>query len=667
MSATSGKVALVTNQTPLPCGTDCVAHAAVRDFVGYGASATSFEGSGPAASTSNTTSAARPSPETDTDNNAADFAVGPPTPGDVITEPPGIEDLTIHDIQGAAHLSPYVGERVLDVPGVVTAVRSNGFWMQTPAADADADPASSEGLFVFTSAAPTAAVGAAVEVTGDVAEFRAGGATSTNLTVTELTAPTVTVTGTAPTPAATLVGPGGRVPPGAVIDDDATGSVEDSGSFDAAADGIDFWESMEGMLLRIENAAVVGPSSSFGEIPVVPAGAGVRTTRGGINVSAADFNPERIILDDVLAAMPSADTGDSIPGTDLRGPRLLLRELQAAASEHADPGCGRAGPGDHRRPARQRARPGDVQRREPRPRRPCRTSSTPWPGRSSTTCSPRTCIALEEVQDNNGPINDGTVAADVTLGLLTEAILQAGGPAYQSRQINPVNNAEGGEPGGNIRVAFLFRPDRGVQFVDRSAASITADTFLDKKGQVHLTASPARIDPGSAAWTASRVPLVGEFIWKGNTFFAIAAHLSSKGGDHPLFGRFQPPIRSSEVARHQQAAEIRAFVDQVLAAQPDARVALLGDVNDFDFSQTADILVGSGTTALTDLPRTLPASERYTYVFEGNSQVLDHILLSPRFVRDRFQYDVVHTNAEFHDQISDHDPQVVRLSNPNVR
>ena len=132
-------------------------------------------GPDPPRATSNTTSAARPSPETDTDNNAADFVVGPPTPGDVITEPPGIEDLTIHDIQGAAHLSPYAGERVLDVPGVVTAVRNNGFWMQTPAADADADPASSEGLFVFTSAAPTVAVGAAVEVTGDVAEFRGRG------------------------------------------------------------------------------------------------------------------------------------------------------------------------------------------------------------------------------------------------------------------------------------------------------------------------------------------------------------------------------------------------------------------------------------------------------------------------------------------------------------
>jgi uncharacterized protein len=93
---------------------------------------------------------------------------------------------------------------------------------------------------------------------------------------------------------------------------------------------------------------------------------------------------------------------------------------------------------------------------------------------------------------------------------------------------------------------------------------------------------------------------------------------------------------------------------------------VLGDINDFEFSTTADLLVGSGRTALVDLPRTLPAGERYTYVFEGNSQVLDHILLSQRLAKVRggrpaYEYDVVHTNAEFHDQDSDHDPQVVRL------
>ena len=88
----------------------------------------------------------------------------------------------------------------------------------------------------------------------------------------------------------------------------------------------------------------------------------------------------------------------------------------------------------------------------------------------------------------------------------------------------------------------------------------------------------------------------------------------------------------SEVKRHQQAREVRAFVDE-LAANKNSRVAVLGDINDFQFSETVDILVGSGEGALTDLPRTLPADEQYTYVYEGNSQVLDHILLSSRFVR----------------------------------
>jgi len=80
-------------------------------------------------------------------------------------------------------------------------------------------------------------------------------------------------------------------------------------------------------------------------------------------------------------------------------------------------------------------------------------------------------------------------------------------------------------------------------------------------------------------------------------------------------------------------------------------------------------MVGSGRTALVDLPRTLPVNERYSYDFEGNSQVLDQILISPaltaapRRAKCRvFEYDVVHTNSEFHDQDSDHDPEVVRFA-----
>ncbi|MGH3029227.1 MAG: Ig-like domain-containing protein, partial [Gaiellaceae bacterium] len=242
------------------------------------------------------------------DTMAADFSwsfatLGPPT--------------RIHEIQGAAHISPLVGERASRVPGVVTAKSSNGFYFQDPAPDGD--PATSEGLFVFgSSAAAGVAVGDAVEVSGNVAEFRPGGSTGANLTTTELTSPSVTVLSNGnPLPAATVVGTGGRVPPSEVIDNDSSGSVETSGVFDPSEDGIDFYESLEGMRAQVNDAVAVGPSNRFGEIPVVGdngANAGPRTPRGGIIISPDDFNPERILLDDTLSHGAVVNVGDRFPG-----------------------------------------------------------------------------------------------------------------------------------------------------------------------------------------------------------------------------------------------------------------------------------------------------------------------------------------------------------------
>jgi predicted extracellular nuclease len=86
---------------------------------------------------------------------------------------------------------------------------------------------------------------------------------------------------------------------------------------------------------------------------------------------------------------------------------------------------------------------------------------------------------------------------------------------------------------------------------------------------------------------------------------------------------------------------------------------VLGDLNDFEFSDTVQILEGGVLTSLMD---TLPQDERYSYDFEGNSQVLDQILVSDNLLENfPFDYDPVHVNSEFADQASDHDPQVVRL------
>lgn len=578
-----------------------------------------------------------------------------------VTSPGG--SVRIHDIQGAAHRSPREGQTVTAVPAIVIARRSNGFYMQDP--QPDSDPATSEGIFVFTASAPTAAVGQAVLVSGTVMEFRPGGSGGTNnLTLTQITSPTVTVQSSGnPLPAATVIGSAGRVPPAQVIDDDAAGDVETSGTFDAALDGIDFYESLEGMRVAINNVVAVGPSNTFGEIPVIGDNgglAGLRSARGGVVIAANDFNPERILLDDALAATPSADVGDQFPYVEgildynFANYKLLVTGTPAVvsggiAAESTVP----------QSPDQLAVASFNVENLSPND---SQSKFDILAGHIVNNLRTPDIIGLMEVQDNNGATNDGVVDASVTYSMLIDAITLAGGPPYEYRSIDPVDDQDGGQPGGNIRVGFLFNSSR-VTFVDRSGGTSTAATSaLLEGGNVRLTFSPGRVDPGNAAFNASRKPLAGEFVFNGHTVFIVANHFNSKGGDQPLFGRFQPPARSSETQRLAQAQIVRDFVQSIVTLDANAKVVVLGDLNDFQFSPAVATLTSGGL--LYDLVDTLPANERYTYVFEGNSQVLDHILVSSALYNGGAgaEYDVVHVNSEFASQVSDHDPEVARLS-----
>lgn len=75
-------------------------------------------------------------------------------------------------------------------------------------------------------------------------------------------------------------------------------------------------------------------------------------------------------------------------------------------------------------------------------------------------------VGLQEIQDNSGRLDDGTVSASYTYSKLINAIRTAGGPTYAFREIVPDNNRDGGQPGGNIRVGFLFNPAR-VQAIEQ--------------------------------------------------------------------------------------------------------------------------------------------------------------------------------------------------------
>ncbi len=420
------------------------------------------------------------------------------------------------------------------------------------------------------------------------------------------------------------------------------------------------------MLVQVNGPVVVGPRNSFGEILVLGddgAEASVRTARGGIIVRPADFNPERVMLDDLLLPTPSVDVGDHFTTSAVGVMTYDFANYKIALTQPLTDGGRRPPAGSHGVAA---------PRTSSRSRRSTsRTSHRPI-RRRSTSGSPRLIvdhlrapdvIAIEEIQDNDG-VTGGTgssvVDASTTWNLLIAAIEAAGGPDYDYRQIDPQDDQDGGAPGGNIRVGFLFRTDRGLRFVDRPGGDPTTPTQVVRQGgRAHLTLSPGRVDPLNPAWEATRKPLAGEFVWNDKTLIVIANHFSSKGGDDPLYGRFQPPVQTTAPKRHDQAASVNAFVKSIVAAEQKANVVVLGDINDFDFSETTQILEGGGV--LSSLMHGLPQSERYSYVFEGNSQVLDQILFSPNMLRGLAAYDVVHVNSEFADQASDHDPSVARV------
>jgi hypothetical protein len=598
----------------------------------------------------------------------AGYAVGDPAPA------------TISEIQGASHISPLLGESVTGVEGVVTARRTaggRGFWFQDP--DGDGDDATSDGVFVFLNQAPSAQIGNVVRVSGTVSEFRSGGATSTNLTITQINSSNTNVeilSSGNPLPLPIVLGVSGRLPPTEKIDDDSetTRDIEVSDDYDPTDDAIDFYESLEGMIVRINSgAAVVGPTKSFGEITVLPDGGswatGLRTPRGGILLGGyTDPNPERVQIDDEILrdqitprpsiAMPDMDVG-AVVTSPIIGPidyTFANYKIQATTIPTFVPSS--------------------IERERATPPRDQELLVATFNVENLSAVSPQAkfdelagmvvdnlsspdLLGIEEIQDDTGPTNDGAVDASQTWTRLIAAIQAAGGPLYEYRQIDPVNNADGGAPGSNIRVGFLFRTDRGLSFIDRPGGDATTSTsVIANPSGPRLSLSPGRIDPNNPAYFETRKSLAGEFRFRGKKLFAIVVHFSSKSDDQPLFGRFQPPTRFSEIARHGQAQVVADFVEDIRAVDPNAYVVVLGDINDFEFSETVGILESGGTTTFVD---TMPPNERYSYVFEGNSQVLDQILGSDSILARLVEYDVVHVNSEFAVQASDHEPSVARI------
>ncbi len=571
----------------------------------------------------------------------------------------------IHDVQGTTRVSPLVGKQVTGVTGVVTGVRtygsSRGFWMQD--VQGDENPATSEGLFVFTSSNPTVAVGDAVSVDGTVTEYVPGGLNSGNQSLTQLSRPKVTVVSKGNAlPAPVTIAPWSVPDAYAPAGDPANGGSVNGLELDPETYALDYYESLEGTNVRVGSSRVVGATDPYSELWVTVKPWENDNERGGtVYGSYESQNTGRLQIQSLIPLaqqpFPKANVGDWLTGStegpldfnQFGGYTLTARTLgtvrdmglerEVTAKQHKNELAVATYNVENLDPS------------DPQEKFDALAKAV-----VENLAAPDV-LALEEIQDDNGAKNDGTVSAGQTLKKFTDAIVAAGGPAYEWRSIDPENNKDGGEPGGNIRQVFLFNPER-VSFVDRAGGDATTATGVTgSKGRAALTLSPGRIDPANAAWESSRKPLAGEFTFRGRTVFVIANHFGSKGGDESLVSHHQPPNRSSEAKRLLQAQAVNAFVKEIIAVDKQADVLVVGDINDFEFSGTTEALTDGD--ALYPAVKSLPRSERYSYVFQGNSQVLDQILTSPGV--HRFEYDSVHINAEFADQNSDHDPQVLRF------
>ncbi|SDM36939.1 hypothetical protein SAMN05518871_10155 [Psychrobacillus sp. OK028] len=580
------------------------------------------------------------------------------------------DSLQIHDIQGAGHFTSFDNKTVEGIQGVVTySFVLNGatyYHIQTPDDLADANPNTSEAILLYsgTSTWPIQ-VGDLVSVTGRVSEFAYDGYTDRQ--TTDLKTTQINVRNDQGGKVTVLKG--GVALPAPIIIDEAKMSLAKIDSdnltvFNPTVDAIDFWESIEGMRVQVGNVKAVAPQE-HGDLITVLESAPTNSLHGGVLYEKDNQNPNRVQFR-LEPNGPGRDfevaTGDKFKGpiTGVVGYSfqnfkiyVSLDEMKAAHTKGA-------------------ATPEKTTIVKAEDKLTIasynlenfsnnKTSTTDDKARKlaraiATDMQSPDIVGVTEVQDNNGE-GTGDSKADQSYARLITAIKAAGGANYQYVNIDPENNADGGAPNANIRVGFLYNPER-VKLTEGISAgnATTAVGYQDGK----LTLNPGRIDPTNSAFNSSRKPLAAQFDFKGESVIVIANHWNSKSGDTPLFGSIQPPKYDSEVQRKQIAKIVSDFVVDVKTKNPNANVVSLGDFNDYQF---ADALLIHEGEHMTNMINKVETSDRYTYLYQGNSQVLDHILVTKN-LENKTKIDILHINADFTDmagRASDHDPVMVQI------
>ena len=513
----------------------------------------------------------------------------PGHPGDLTGACTPPVEKEIHEIQGNGLASPFSGQTVLTRNNVVTAVVSNGYFIQDPTPDAD--PETSNGLHVFTGSAPTVAVGDLIDVQGNITEF---------FNMTEMTGPTSSTLSTGnPLPAPVLFGP----------------TVPSPNQPQPATE----MERYEGMLVRVENGTVSGPTNQFNEASVVASAQRPFREPGilfpGVPLLPVwDGNPEVFEIDTDFLGDEQLPAGAIV--VEAEGPlAFAFSDYQIWPTTLTVVGT--------ITPAPVRAREaGELTVASQNLFRLFDTVNDPDCGDVVSTpadFADRLAKFSLQIRDVLGSPDVLAVSEVENFGTLQALAAQI---LADDPSVSYTAHLEEGNDIGCIDVGFLVRDNVQVDSVEQFGKD---DTFVFNSTVFILNDRPPLVLTGSYTGNGAAFPLT-----------VIAVHQRSLGGiEDPTDG---PRVREK---RHQQALRLSQFIQQLQTDTPGLRLVAIGDFNAFEFTDGYVDVMGQVTgnpdpagamipatdevnPDLTNQTFSEPPDQRYSFVFDGSAQALDH-------------------------------------------
>ena len=391
-----------------------------------------------------------------------------------------------------------------------------------------------------------------------------------------------------------------------------------------------YYEALEGMHVQVGNPAVaVGPTTKYGETALV------RSDRGIDRVMRGDPTGMLIFVDDGsgtthydMTTLPfTLQTGDTVTG--VTGPLAFTYENYKiepiatpviTATERPLPELKPAGPHQF----------------------------------SIATFNVENLFDADTPHPSDPPI-PSTRQYSLDLAKTADAILAMGAPAIVGLQevenIDTLTDLAGqtniaqfgyepylieGSDSRGIDVAYLVRGDQATV---EGVASYAAPEGLTSRPPLVISTT-LHLEDGDT------------------TVYVLNNHFTSMaGGEKP-----------TEPRRKAQAAWNATLVNRILADDPEVYVVVLGDLNSFYDSPPLDLLRDDGLRHVYEF---VEPYRPYTYIFQGESETLDHILVTPSLYERLESVEGLHIDADYPlpapddtsaRRVSDHDPLVVIFS-----